>query len=179
MEREYNAITISGKVADGTSTLSRQLEEKLGWKRVSVNELQRAYDAQMSHDSNTCGASSRSDDHEKEIDGLIKQALAQEKNIIVEGWLAGFFAKDMLTVLKVLLVCPIDVRVKRVMARDNMTQEEATSAIQKREEENITKWHSLYGVHDFWAPDLYDLVIDTDENGVKETGEKVIEMLNF
>ncbi|KXK07527.1 MAG: hypothetical protein UZ21_OP11001001029 [Microgenomates bacterium OLB22] len=49
----------------------------------------------------------------------------------------------------------------------------------KREEENVTKWHSLYGEHDFWDPKLYDLVIDTDENGIEETGEKVLEMLNF
>ncbi|KXK07526.1 MAG: hypothetical protein UZ21_OP11001001028 [Microgenomates bacterium OLB22] len=79
MDDRYTAITISGKVADGTSTLSHLLEQRLGWKRVSVNELQRAYDAQLLHDSNTRGASDRSDEHEKEIDDLIKECFSTRK----------------------------------------------------------------------------------------------------
>ncbi len=76
----YKAVTISGKVAAGTSTLSRHLQKALGWKYINAGALQREYDRAQGINENRQGALSRSDEHEKGIDAMTKQMLNEEKN---------------------------------------------------------------------------------------------------
>lgn len=179
---KYNAITISGKVAAGTSTLAKNLREVLDWKYINVGDIQREYDRKHKANENQRGALNRPDDHEKGMEDMTKKILSTEKDIIYEAWLAGFVAQGIEGVLKVLLFCSEDaVRIDRVVNRDKVTIEEAKGWIKQREEENLVKWQKLYGVHDFWDPDskFYDLVIDTYSSGPHETVGKVLDKLGF
>ncbi len=179
---KYHAVTISGKVAAGTSTLSRNLQEILGWKYVNVGNLQREHDRKNNSNENQRGAIHRSDKHEQDMDAMTKKMLATEKNIIYEAWLAGFMAQGIAGVLKVLLYCSDDaVRIDRVANRDNVTIEEAKEWMRQREEENLIKWQALYGKHDFWNPKskFYDIVIDTYSSGPLETVGIVLDKLGY
>src|SRR3989338_8616362 len=49
---KYNAITISVKVAVGTSTLAKNLHEVLGWKYINVGDIQRQYDREHKANEN-------------------------------------------------------------------------------------------------------------------------------
>lgn len=177
---KYRMITISGKIAVGTTTLTKNLKNTLNWKHINIGAIQRKYDQKHRLHENKAGALSRTDDHEKKIDSITQQLLKTEKEIIYEGWLTGFFAQDYKDVLKVLLVCSHDdIRVDRVANRDNVTVDQAKHWIKTREKENIAEWKKLYGNHNFWDPKYFDLVIDTYKSGQLETVGKVLDKIGY
>lgn len=176
---KYRNITISGKLAVGTTTLAKALQDALGWKYVNTGQIQRDYDASHGIDSNKQGATARSDEHEREMEAATKKMLTEREHLIYEAWLSGFVAKDIEGVLKVLLFCSEDaVRIDRIANRDGMSIDEAKQYIKKREEENLEKWQTLYGKHDFWDPKYYDLVIDTYGSGPMQTVGQVLDKLH-
>ena len=59
----------------------------------------------------------------------------------------------------------------------NFTIDEAKKWIKQRELENERKWKDLYGDHDFWNPQHYDLIIDTYATGQMETVGRVLDKL--
>ncbi|MFA5136835.1 MAG: cytidylate kinase family protein [Patescibacteria group bacterium] len=178
MKLKFDNITVSGKIAVGTTTLSKHLQDILGWKHINAGFIQREYDRTHNIDENKQGALSRSDNHEKEIDGMTKEILSTQKGLIYEAWLSGFMAQNIQRVCKVLLICSEEaVRIDRVVNRENITVEEAKNRIKQREMENIAKWKKLYGDYDFWSPHFYDLVIDTYSSGQMETVGKVLDKL--
>jgi predicted cytidylate kinase len=175
---KYRVITVSGKIATGTSTLSQNLVRQIGWKYVNFGALQREFDRKHGINENKQGAAARPDDHERQMEMMGEKILKEEKNIIYEAWLAGFLARDYKDVLKILLVCSHDdIRVDRVANRDNLTIDEAKKWIRQREEENTKKWKKLYGEYDFWDKQYYDLVIDTYTSGAMETVGRVLDKL--
>lgn len=176
----YHSITVSGKIAVGTSTLSTHLKQVLGWKYINAGEIQRAYDRQHHIHESRQGALSRSDSHEREIEAMTKRMLLEEKHIIYEAWLAGFMAQKITGILNVLLICSEDsVRIDRVVNRENISVEEAKISIKNREHENIVKWEKLYGNYDFWNPRYYNLIIDTYKSGPMETLGKTLDTLGY
>lgn len=180
MDLKYNNITVSGKIAVGTTTLAKSVSSLLGWKHINAGFIQREYDRQHNIHENMQGAASRSDAHENEVDAMTRSMLEKEKHIVYEAWLSGFMARGIPGVFKVLLVCSQEaVRIDRVVNRENISVEEAKQWMRRREEENITKWKKLYGDHDFWDPKHYDLVIDTFSSGRMETLGKVLDAIGY
>lgn len=177
---KYNAITISGKIAVGTTTLAKNIQSTLGWKYVNTGAIQREYDRKKGNNENAQGALSRTDEHEREMDAMTVEMLKKEKNIIYEAWLAGFMAKDIKGVLKVLVICSeYAVRVDRVVNREKITVDDAKLWMKQREEENIPTWQRLYGDFDFWDPKYYDIVIDTYKTGPMESLGVVLDKLGY
>mgnify|MGYP001559960754 FL=1 len=177
---KYRLITISGKVAVGTTTLTKNLISTLGWKHINIGVVQRQFDQKNKINENKRGALARSDDHEKEVDSMTIELLKKEKEVIYEAWLAGFFARTYRDILKVLLICSHDeIRVDRVANRDNISVKEAKHWIKQREKENDIKWKKLYGNYNFWGYKYFDLVIDTYKTGQLETVGKVLDKIGF
>lgn len=180
MKPVYNNITISGKIASGTTTLAKNLKGILNWKHINTGSIQREYDRQHHIHENAQGASARPDDHERAIDDMTKKMLSNEIHIIYEAWLSGFMAKGIPKILKVLLYCSQDsIRVDRVVNRENVSVDEAKHWIKQREDENIAKWKKLYGDYEFWDPQYYDIAIDTYASGPMETVGKVLDTLGY
>lgn len=180
MDFKYSSITISGKIAVGTTTLAKNLQHLLNWKYFNAGEIQRQYDRAHNINESMQGASARPDSHEKEIDDMTKKMLKEENHVIYEAWLAGFMAQKMPNVLKVLLICSDEaLRIDRVVNRENISIQEAKQWIRQRESENLVKWKKLYGNYDFWDPKYYDLVIDTFSSGPLETMGKVLDILGY
>ena len=48
---------------------------------------------------------------------VVNEEIAKQENIIIDSQLSGFLLKDIAD-FKIHLVCPIDIRVKRMAARD-------------------------------------------------------------
>lgn len=180
MTLKYNIVTISGKFAVGTTTLAKHLQEILGWKYINAGAIQRQYDRDHDIHENKHGALLRPDDHERKIEAMTKKILVTGKNLIYEAWLAGFVARDIPGILKVLLICSEDaVRVDRVVNRENIGVGEAKHWIKQREEENIQKWKKLYGNYNFWSRKYFDVVIDTYSSGQMETVGIVLDKLGY
>jgi len=180
MNLKYSNIAISGKIAVGTTTLAKNLQKTLGWKHINAGFIQREYDRKHNIHENKQGAFSRPDSHEREIENMTKKLLSTEKNLIYEAWLAGFVSRDIKNVFKVLVICSHeDLRIDRVVNRENISIDEAKNWIKQREDENIRKWQKLYGKYDFWAPKYFNLIIDTYSAGPMETLGKVLDKLGY
>lgn len=180
MKLNYRNVTISGKIAVGTTTLAKNLRDELGWKYYNTGAMQREFDREEGRNENALGAQSRTDEHERGMEAMTKKKLTEENNIIYEAWLSGFVAQKIPGVLKVLVVCTdLGVRIDRVVNREKITVEEAKAWMIQREEENIPTWQRLYGKHDFWDPKYYDLVIDTFSTGPMESLGAVLDQLGY
>lgn len=176
----YKNVTISGKIATGTTTLAKNLQQVLRWEYINAGELQRQYDREHGVNENSRGAMLRSDKHEREMEAFAQKTLTEKHHMIYEAWLSGFVAREMSGVLRVLVICSQDaIRIDRLANRDNVTIDEAKQYIKTREEENITKWKKIYGDYDFWDPKYYNLVIDTFSSGPMETQGKVLDKLGY
>lgn len=177
----YRNVTITGKVGVGKTTLVENLKRVLspsGWKFHSASQIQRQWMKQNSLPLEQTNL--RPDDHERQIDEKTKKCLVEKNQLVVDGWLAGYVARDIQGVLKVLVICSDDaLRVDRVANRDNLTIEEAKRLIQEREEQNLQKWQRIYGKHDFWDEKYYDLVIDTYSKSKEESLRMVLEKLGY
>lgn len=179
-ESRYRIITVSGKLAVGTSTLAKKLQKTLDWTYVNAGEIQREYDRKNNLITNKDSAMSRPDYHEREIEDMTKKMLEEKKHLVYEAWLSGFLAWGMKDVLKVLLICSNEaVRIDRVVNRDGMTIEDAKKYMRQREEGNIEKWKNLYGDHNFWDPTKYDVVVDTYARGPMETLGIILDKIGY
>lgn len=173
---KWQNITVSGRTANGATTLSRKLAERLGWTLINPGEIYREY---ARKNNIPLEKTTQSEDlYHIDLDNFIKEKLKNEKNLIIESWLSGFDAQGISGVFKIFVTCSDDsVRVDRLVNRDKMTIEEAILHMKTREEENLIKWEKLYHTRDFWNPSLYDLVIDTYKNGPTETLEIALKEL--
>src|SRR3990167_6497028 len=102
---KFHSITISGKVATGTTTLAKNIERILGWKYINAGAISRAYDRQHGRQEYEHGSLIRPDGYEKKLDDQTKKILENQKNIIYEAWLAGFMSRNIDGILRVLLIC--------------------------------------------------------------------------
>lgn len=180
MNYKYKNLTISGKIAVGSTTLAKSLQEILDWKYINTGALQRKFDRMHGINEHQQGATARSDEHEESMEEKAKHVLETEEQVIYEAWLSGFIARDMEDVLKVLLICSnVAIRIDRVVNREGLNVEDSKQFIKQREEENTSKWIKLYGDYDFWDPKYYDLVINTYSSGPLETVGKVLDKLGY
>ena len=177
MDLKYRNITISGLVCTGTTTLSKLLADKLNWTRHSSGEMFREYCRK--HNLAIEQTSLRPDSITLEIDGMVKEKLQKENQIIMEGWLTGFLARSIPGVFKILLLCNEALRIDRLVNRDAMTVEQAKEHIEVREAENFKKWQRIYKAADFWDSKKYDLTIDTYASSKEETLKKTMAALGI
>jgi cytidylate kinase len=184
---KYRNVTISGKVATGTSTLFYGLKPYLephGWRFFSGGEFMREYAIEKGlfpkNETKHHHAGVYSDEFDKKVDYGMQDRLEKKNKQVFEAWLAGFMARGIDGILKVLLVCSDDaVLIDRVVNRDKVSVEEAKEHIRDRAQKNIAKWKRLYGDYDFYDPKEYDLVIDTFAHGPHETLGKVLDKLGY
>lgn len=172
---KFLAITISGKICSGKSSLFTSLVKKLGWKSYSVSQVFRDW-CQKQH-LPLFAAHLRPTSLTRRIDEGVRVKLSKEKEIILEGWLAGFMAQNIPGVLKILLICHDQERVKRFAQREGVTPVKARQEIEKREGNLFRKWKRIYQREDFLAPQFYDLVIETSSLTTQEIVNLVLEKL--
>ena len=139
---KYRNVTVSGEIAVGTTTLALRLAQgKLGWEYINIGEWFRQYCREHNLPLEETGK--QSDEVHRQMDEAVLDRLRREENLVVEGWLAGFMAQNVPGVLKVLLVAPEAVRVKRFMNREGVSEAEAKRQMRKRTEENLKKWRRI------------------------------------
>ncbi|OGG24175.1 hypothetical protein A3A79_03215 [Candidatus Gottesmanbacteria bacterium RIFCSPLOWO2_01_FULL_43_11b] len=184
---KYASIAVSGRPGAGRSTLLNNLMpllKPLGWEFFSGGEWSRQIAIKSGkHDPNDTKhhlATAYDDDVDHQIDQAMREKISDPSiHMVIESWIAGWNARGLTHVLKVLLMCDDALRIDRVVNRDNLTVEDAKKHLETREQENIAKWKRMYGVGDFWDPKHYDLVINTYSHGPKETLDLVLQALGY
>lgn len=173
-------ITISGRIASGTTTLSKGLAEELGWDLIEGGELFRKFHEEHLKDLTELEVSKRPDEIDVEYEETIKQSLRNNSHQIVQSHLAGFDAQGIDGVFKIVVECVDedtgedmqDIRIDRLVNRKKLSILEAKKEVREREASNLEKWRRLYANNDqkwvYWDRKYYDFVVNTFSHDPKE-----------
>jgi len=90
-------------------------------------------------------------------------AFAERGNLVTASRSGPFFVRDVQHALRVRIMAPVEVRVRRVMAQERLDQKAATAKIRAYDREMSGRIEYLFGV-DWTRPEHYDLVINTRDD---------------
>jgi cytidylate kinase len=184
------AITISREYGSGGGEIARRVAEKLGWRLTDhevVVHVARSLGVSESevaiHDEYSQSLVSRilssmravdpammvspaeeyTPPHEEEYSSAfadVVKAAAQTGNAVIVGRASQVLLADMLDVLHVRIVAPIDKRVVYVMQREGLSKEDAQTRIQDKDRQRARNIQTVYHESNEDAH-LYDLIINT------------------
>lgn len=153
-------ITVGGLHGTGKTTYARALSEQFGLRHVSAGETFREMAERRNlklDDLNNVAESDPTID--REIDEKMKEE-ASKGDVVLDGQLAAWMAQDKAD-LKILLIAPKEVRLRRAAERENLSLEEAEKQTLGREEVERERYRRYYGI-DVADPSIYDLIVDTN-----------------
>lgn len=181
-------ITISGRIASGSTTLAKKLAQHLSWRHMEGGEI--FWEAVR----NRLGLSEkdtnlRPDSEDELFDAQLKKILKEDKNIVLETKLAGFNAQGVSDVFKVLVLCTdtlgndqTQIRIDRLVNREHMSIADAKEEVLVREKNDIDKWRRLYAPDDpswtYWNEKYYDLVVNTYSHDQEQALNLVLDAIN-
>ncbi len=182
-------ITISGRIASGSTTLGHKLAGVLGWRHVEGGEVfWEAVRTKMGLEEKDTNL--RPDKEDEDFDASLKQILTKGKNLVLETKLAGFNAQGIPGVFKIGVVCEdeegqdkADIRIDRLINREKISIEEAKEEVIEREKNDLEKWRRIYANGDqnwvYWDKKYYDLAINTYSHNQDETLKFALEKIGF
>jgi len=170
--QKYRNIVICGDIGTGTSTLSKELAMKLGWERVSGGEFFRKWSKETGIP--LWNKMAVPDEIDRKFDKQMLERMKKESRVIFDTHYGGWFAKDMKGVFKILLICNEQSATWRILNRE-ASQRESGQDIEERRKQLRKKFEKLYSNEDYEDPKLFNIVINTSENSIKETLQKAYE----
>lgn len=182
-------ITISGRIASGSTTLGHKLAEILGWRHVEGGEVfWEAIRTKMGLSEKDTDL--RPDKEDEDFDASLKKILMNSENLILETKLAGFNAQGIPEVFKIGVICEdeegqdkTDIRIDRLINREKISIEQAKEEVIDRERNDLGKWRKMYVGGDqnwnYWDKKYYDLVINTYSHNQDETLKIVLEKIGY
>lgn len=167
---EIRNITVSGRIGSGATTLATKLAENLGWDILDGGKLFRKISAEMGMDINK--SNTRPDHFDLEYEEKITKMLKDENNHVIQSHLAGYDAREIDGIFKILVICEDkdgndkpEIRIDRLINRDGVSVEDAKREVRERETQHLEKFRRLYADNDpnwvYWDKKYYDLVINT------------------
>jgi len=94
--------------------------------------------------------------------------LASSRSIVIRGRGSQFILKDVVGAFHILVVASLETRVKRIMDRFKLTEEDARKEI-SRFDEGSREFVRRYFKANIWDPVNYDLVINTTRLGIESS----------
>lgn len=164
-------ITISrGSYSRGVE-IAEKLAQKLGYECISREVLLEASqefnvpETELQHAiQDAPSVFDHISDGKKKYVAFIRQSFLehiQKDNVVYHGYAGHFFTREIPNILKVRILANIECRVKVLMDRENISEEEARKLLYKIDIER-RKWSMfLYGI-DTNVTELYDLVLNID-----------------
>jgi cytidylate kinase len=172
-------LAISGLHGTGKSTIGKLIAEALDIKFYSTGQAFRdcANEMNMSLEEFT----EYVEEHpevDKKLDNRVIE-VAQEGNIIIDSQLSGYLLKNVAD-LKIHLTCPLEIRVKRMAARDNVSYEESLKETLLREKSEFERFKKLYNIDlsdKEVANQIYDIVLATEGLSIEEISKKLLNLI--
>ncbi len=171
-------ITISGLPGSGTTSLARHLSSEHSYALISAGEVFRQMASERGMSLAEFGALAERDpaiDHL--IDDRQRETSLQKDDIIAEGRLSGWMIHE--ADLKIWLYAPLACRVRRILVRDQITDErEALRTTEERERCEAERYRTYYNI-DIRDLTRYDLVLNSERWSVDQLGAIVNTALAF
>ena len=163
-------ITLSGLHGTGKSTIAKLLAENLGILYYSTGKAFRdlAEENGMTLEEYT-NYVEKNPEIDKNLDTKVVD-MAKKGNIIFDSQLSGYLLKSIAD-FKIHLTCPLKIRVKRMVARDQSSYDAKLKETTLREESELNRFNELYNIdlsdNDF-IQNFFDLIIDTESLSIEE-----------
>jgi len=107
------------------------------------------------------------------LESVIKE-IAKNKSIVIRGRGSQFILKDFPKAFHVLLVAPLDIRIKRVMERLSLSEEEAKKEVARFDGSRKEFTRRYFGA-ELEDPVNYDLVINTRHLSYKVAAKMIVD----
>jgi cytidylate kinase len=172
-------IIVSGPPGSGSTSVSRMLADKLGYRCFVPGEIQKGLGESKTESDAAIRAWKTDEGSSKKFhEDLDKLQVAEAKrgNVVICGKLSIHFMKD-LSDYKVWLDVPLDVRAARAAERDDTKADEAMEKIKAREDIEREAWKGIYGFDYFYQKDIADLVLDSSGMSLEETVQRIMEFI--
>jgi cytidylate kinase len=162
-------ITVSGLPGSGTTSLSRYLAERQGFSLISAGEVFRQLAKEHNMELAEFGRlAEENPSYDKMIDERQKEIARQRDNVIIEGRLSGWMVPD--ADLKIWLFAPIDCRIKRIVFRDQIADEDTARKVTlERERCEAGRYESYYSI-DIDDLSIYQLILNSEHWKVEGLG---------
>ena len=172
-------ITISGRIGAGSTSLAKHLAQKLGWKHIEGGEI--FWEAiRQKMDVANKDTKLRPDEEDMLFEEKQRTILRTDEHIVLESKLSGFVAQGLPDVFKIAVVCEdiqgedqAQIRIDRLVNREELTMEEAKEEVLEREANDLGKWRRLYANNDatwvYWDHKYYDLIVNTFSHNQEES----------
>lgn len=182
-------ITISGRIASGSTTLAHKIAHALHWRHIEGGEVfwesVRTKLGLESKDTNQ-----RPDKEDEDFDESLKDILTNKEHLIIETKLAAFNAQGIDGIFKILVICEnekgedqTEIRIDRLINREKLSIEEAKAEVLEREKNDLEKWRRIYAENDpnwtYWDKKYYDLVINTYSHNKEESLYMVLKAIGY
>ena len=162
-------ITVSGLPGSGTTSLSRYLAVRHNFTLISAGEVFRECAKEHNMDLADFGRLAEQDpSYDKMIDRRQKEVAEQKDKIIVEGRLSGWMVEN--ADFKIWLFAPIDCRLKRIVFRDQIADEETAKKITLERERCEAGRYSIYYNIDINNLFIYHMILNSEHWGVEDLG---------
>lgn len=172
-------LTISGLHGTGKSTIAKLITEKLGLQYYSTGKAFRDLAQEMNMTLEKFSEyAEKNPEIDKELDSKII-GIARKGNIIIDSQLSGYILKSIAD-FKILLICPLEIRIKRMAERDNVNYKLKLRETEIREKTELERFKRLYNIDlsdQEEIQDLYDLIIDTENLTIEDVLEKILSTL--
>lgn len=172
-------LTISGLHGTGKSTIAKLITEKLGLQYYSTGQAFRDLAQEMNMTLEKFSEyAEKNPEIDKELDSKII-GIARKGNIIIDSQLSGYILKSIAD-FKILLICPLEIRIKRMAERDNVNYKLKLRETEIREKSELERFKHLYNIDlsdQEEIQDLYDLIIDTENLTIEDVLEKILSTL--
>ncbi|MHA1476784.1 MAG: (d)CMP kinase [Promethearchaeota archaeon] len=172
-------IAISGLHGTGKSTIAKLLSENLGILYYSTGQAFRdlAEENGMTLEEYT-NYVEKNPEIDKTLDKKVVD-IAKKGSIIIDSQLSGHLLKSIAD-FKIYLTCPLEIRVKRMVARDQSSYDAKIKETTLREESELKRFKKLYNIdlsdNDF-IHNFFDLIIDTESLSVEEVLQIILKEL--
>ncbi|GAC1388881.1 MAG: AAA family ATPase [Ktedonobacteraceae bacterium] len=171
------AITISGEVASGKSSLASAAISLLpGWKRINTGQRFREFCEERGISIQQ--VSYLPEEVHKAFDTDQRDILETQSHIVLEARLAGWIARGLEDVFKVFCYAPLEVRAERYVEREGVLKEKALEDIEYRDIRDVEKYKRMYNVQDYRDASFYDLRVDTSRNTPVELAKTIVERIH-
>ncbi len=172
-------LTISGLHGTGKSTIAKLITEKLGLQYYSTGQAFRDLAQEMNMTLEKFSEyAEKNPEIDKELDSKII-GIARKGNIIIDSQLSGYILKSIAD-FKILLICPLEIRIKRMAERDNVNYKLKLRETEIREKSELERFKHLYNIDlsdQEEIQDLYDLIIDTENLTIEDVLKKILSTL--
>lgn len=171
-EQIFHSLAISGECSSGKSTLCRTLSQRLNWEHVDVGGEFRKICELRGLKIEEFG--SIPDPLLRQIDDQIQRRIKTEVNMVWDGRLTCYLARNIMKIYKVYCLADLKVRAERLAGRDKAPLKEARRNVLARDAEEVDVFKRLYGILNPYSKKWVHLRLDTSRESPRELADTVL-----